>query len=353
MIGVLTFFLPTARQLTIAGSAASFPLPLYSVRSSTYGAETDRVRLDGPSVGSGAGVRNFINRIVDCGAGDATMTDEEIARVDGGVVLLPMTAAEIDRRHDARIAAADPDAAPPDRPRGSGGLSGGHAHPDAVRSRARQRRDPGGAARLRHPGHSGRPGDGRRSRLHPAARRTRRAGARGGRRDPITARRPRAAIASSAQFTGPEVGGRELTGAAARGACAVAAAAGREARQRSARRIAEPPPDAAADLPPEAPPALVDGTLDALDRPPEPIRELSCRRDRVACTMQRCLAAGPTDWTSEAVIADVRAEAERIDRLVAVHVIDAERRRLGCRRPDWVGQMRDRRGDGPGRGAVG
>jgi ABC-type phosphate transport system substrate-binding protein len=132
--GVLTFFLPTARQLTITGSAASFPFPLYSVRFSTYGAKTERASLDDPSIGSGAGVRNFIDRIVDCGASDATMTDEEIAQLDGGVVLLAMTAGEIDRRHDARIAAANPDAAPPDRPRGSGGLSGGHAHLDAVRS---------------------------------------------------------------------------------------------------------------------------------------------------------------------------------------------------------------------------
>ena len=132
-----------AQRLTITGAGASFPFPLYSAWFSTFGAQTAGVRINYQSVGSGAGVRNFINRIVDFGASDAAMTDEEIAQVDGGVVILPMTAGEIvlaynlagvdelrlprdvyplifageiDRWNDARIAAANPDAALPDRP---------------------------------------------------------------------------------------------------------------------------------------------------------------------------------------------------------------------------------------------
>jgi len=46
-------------------------------------------------VGSGAGVTQFTNKTVDFGASDAAMTDEEIARVDRGVQLLPMTAGSI------------------------------------------------------------------------------------------------------------------------------------------------------------------------------------------------------------------------------------------------------------------
>jgi phosphate transport system substrate-binding protein len=54
-----------------------------------------RVRNNYQSVGSGAGVRNLINRTVDSSASDAAMTDAEIAAVQGGGVILPMTAGEI------------------------------------------------------------------------------------------------------------------------------------------------------------------------------------------------------------------------------------------------------------------
>jgi phosphate transport system substrate-binding protein len=40
-------------------------------------------------------VQAFINRTVDFAASDSGMTDEDIAKVDGGAVLLPMTAGEI------------------------------------------------------------------------------------------------------------------------------------------------------------------------------------------------------------------------------------------------------------------
>ena len=143
IVSLLMSMPSAAQQLTITGAGASFPFPLYSVWFGEFGAKTEGVRINYQSVGSGAGVRNFINRIVDFGASDAAMTDDEIAQVDGGVVLLPMTAGEIvlaynlagvdglklprdvyplifageiDRWNDARIAAANPDAELPDRP---------------------------------------------------------------------------------------------------------------------------------------------------------------------------------------------------------------------------------------------
>ncbi len=142
-LGLILASPAAAQKLTINGSGASFPFPLYSVWFSEFGTKTEGVRINYQSVGSGAGVRNIINRIVDFGASDAAMTDEEIAQVDGGVVILPMTAGEIvlaydvagvddlklprdvyplifageiDRWNDARIAAANPDAELPDRP---------------------------------------------------------------------------------------------------------------------------------------------------------------------------------------------------------------------------------------------
>jgi len=84
-----------AREIRITGTGASFPFPIYSAWFRHYNRITDGVRINYQSVGSGTGVRNLINRTVDFAASDAAMTDEEIAQVEGGVVILPMTAGEI------------------------------------------------------------------------------------------------------------------------------------------------------------------------------------------------------------------------------------------------------------------
>jgi phosphate transport system substrate-binding protein len=46
-------------------------------------------------VGSGSGVKNFINKTVDFGASDAAMKPSEMEQVDVGVQLLPMTAGSV------------------------------------------------------------------------------------------------------------------------------------------------------------------------------------------------------------------------------------------------------------------
>lgn len=84
-----------AQNLRITGAGASFPFPLYSAWFQAYSAKTKGVRIEYQSVGSGAGVKNFIERIVDFGASDAAMTDEQMAQVKGGALVLPMTAGEI------------------------------------------------------------------------------------------------------------------------------------------------------------------------------------------------------------------------------------------------------------------
>jgi phosphate transport system substrate-binding protein len=53
------------------------------------------IQVNYQSVGSGAGVKNFIQGVVDFGASDAAMSDEEMAKVAEGVVLIPATAGEI------------------------------------------------------------------------------------------------------------------------------------------------------------------------------------------------------------------------------------------------------------------
>lgn len=82
--------------VSLNGSGASFPAPLYQRWFSDYNKNVDNnVQVSYQSVGSGAGVENFIQGIVDFGASDVAMTDEEIAKVENGVVLLPMAAGAI------------------------------------------------------------------------------------------------------------------------------------------------------------------------------------------------------------------------------------------------------------------
>jgi phosphate transport system substrate-binding protein len=83
---------PTAQ---LHGAGASFPYPLYDRWFKDYVAAHPNVHVDYQSVGSGAGVTQFTNKTVDFGASDAAMTDDEIAKVDRGVQLIPMTAGSV------------------------------------------------------------------------------------------------------------------------------------------------------------------------------------------------------------------------------------------------------------------
>lgn len=84
-----------AQDVRVSGAGASFPFPLYSAWFQKYSQLTSNVRIDYQSTGSGAGVRSFVQRLVDFAGSDAAISDEEIAKVDGGVVVLPLTAGEV------------------------------------------------------------------------------------------------------------------------------------------------------------------------------------------------------------------------------------------------------------------
>ncbi len=79
----------------LTGSGASFPFPLYSIWLKDFSHKQTTANIDYQAKGSGAGILDLINHTVDFAASDAAMTPEEIAKVQGGVVLLPMTAGEI------------------------------------------------------------------------------------------------------------------------------------------------------------------------------------------------------------------------------------------------------------------
>jgi phosphate transport system substrate-binding protein len=85
----------SANLVKLQGAGASFPAPLYLKWFKTYSTAHPDIQVDYQSVGSGSGVKSVIDRTVDFGASDAAMKPEDIARVDGGIQLLPMTAGAI------------------------------------------------------------------------------------------------------------------------------------------------------------------------------------------------------------------------------------------------------------------
>src|SRR5271156_5554469 len=84
-----------AEDITIQGAGATFPAPLYKRWFLEYYKAHPGVRVNYQPIGSGAGIRQFTEGLVDFGASDAAMSDKEIAKVPAGVQLLPMTAGSI------------------------------------------------------------------------------------------------------------------------------------------------------------------------------------------------------------------------------------------------------------------
>ncbi|MEY6431539.1 phosphate ABC transporter substrate-binding protein PstS [Thioalkalicoccus limnaeus] len=82
-------------EVRLMGSGASFPAPIYAKWFKDFSSATKGARVDYQSKGSGAGIQDFINQIVDFAGSDAAMNDEQIGQVKNGVVLLPVTAGEI------------------------------------------------------------------------------------------------------------------------------------------------------------------------------------------------------------------------------------------------------------------
>jgi phosphate transport system substrate-binding protein len=84
-----------ATIVQLQGAGATFPAPLYDRWFKDYSAAHQNVQVGYQPVGSGAGITQFTNKTVDFGASDAAMTDEEIAKVDRGVQMIPLTAGSI------------------------------------------------------------------------------------------------------------------------------------------------------------------------------------------------------------------------------------------------------------------
>jgi phosphate transport system substrate-binding protein len=82
-------------EIGITGAGATFPYPLYKKWIEEYPKTHKDVNIFYEPVGSGKGVSKFLKQEVDFGASDAAMSDEEIAKVERGVKLIPATASII------------------------------------------------------------------------------------------------------------------------------------------------------------------------------------------------------------------------------------------------------------------
>jgi phosphate transport system substrate-binding protein len=92
--GIVGCGAPT-QDITLQGSGATFPAPLYKRWFLEYYRQNPAFRVNYSPIGSGAGIRQFTAGLVSFGASDAGMSQKEISKLPekfGGVLLLPMTA---------------------------------------------------------------------------------------------------------------------------------------------------------------------------------------------------------------------------------------------------------------------
>jgi phosphate transport system substrate-binding protein len=90
-------------EVTIQGSGATFPAPLYKRWFLEYYQRNPNVRVNYTPIGSGAGIRQFTAGLVQVGASDAGMSAKEIDQLPASfanskgrrVILLPLTAGSI------------------------------------------------------------------------------------------------------------------------------------------------------------------------------------------------------------------------------------------------------------------
>ncbi|BAQ60557.1 phosphate ABC transporter [Geminocystis sp. NIES-3708] len=84
------------QTVMIKGAGATFPAPLYQLWIQKYSEEKDKqnIKIAYDSVGSGAGVKNFLSENVDFGASDAPLNEEEKQKMPknrGKALQIPMT----------------------------------------------------------------------------------------------------------------------------------------------------------------------------------------------------------------------------------------------------------------------
>jgi phosphate transport system substrate-binding protein len=81
--------------IRLTGAGASFPAPLYQRWFRDYFLAHPDIQVDYQAIGSWAGITNFTNRRIDFAGSDLPMSLQEIEKIEGGVVQIPMTAGAV------------------------------------------------------------------------------------------------------------------------------------------------------------------------------------------------------------------------------------------------------------------
>jgi phosphate transport system substrate-binding protein len=77
-------------ETTLSGAGSTFVQPLAEKYAREIRKAHPDLKINYQGIGSGGGVRQTIAGTVDFGASDAAMTDEELAKVKGGVIMVPI-----------------------------------------------------------------------------------------------------------------------------------------------------------------------------------------------------------------------------------------------------------------------
>jgi phosphate transport system substrate-binding protein len=91
LVAVILFVLAlsTAQAQKLTGAGATFPYPIYSKWFSEYAAAHPGVEINYQSIGSGGGIRQVSAGLVDFGASDAVMTDEQLSASKSKLIHIP------------------------------------------------------------------------------------------------------------------------------------------------------------------------------------------------------------------------------------------------------------------------
>ena len=86
---MLILAMSAAHAQKLTGAGATFPYPIYSKWFSEYSAAHPGVEINYQSIGSGGGIRQVTAGLVDFGASDGPMTDEQLASSKVKLVHIP------------------------------------------------------------------------------------------------------------------------------------------------------------------------------------------------------------------------------------------------------------------------
>jgi len=78
----------SSKEVSLAGAGATFPMPFYNQVISDYSSKTG-VKISYGGIGSGGGIKSLKDKVVDFGATDAFLTDQQAAELTAPIAHIP------------------------------------------------------------------------------------------------------------------------------------------------------------------------------------------------------------------------------------------------------------------------